>query len=162
MTLPAASRADFKSGKAHTVPLNEPAMTVLRGQRGLHHTWVFPYDDQPVDKVSTRAWHFALKRAGIENFRWHDLRHTWASWHVMNSTPLEVLMKLGGWNSLDMVMRYAHLAPGFIARYAQNSHTAIQAKIDDSENANENNGIMGWLMGLEPTTTGITIQDSTN
>ena len=71
-------------------------------------------------------------------------------------------MKLGGWNSLDMVMRYANLAPGFIARYAQKSHTAIQAKIDESENTNENNAIVGWLMGLEPTTTGITIQDSTN
>ena len=71
-------------------------------------------------------------------------------------------MTLGGWNSLDRVMRYAHLAPGLIAKFAQNSHTAMQVNFDDSENANENNGIMGWLMGLEPTTTGITIQDSTN
>jgi hypothetical protein len=71
-------------------------------------------------------------------------------------------MTLGGWNSLDRVMRYAHLAPGLIAKFAQNSHTAIQVNFGDSGNANENNGIMGWLMGLEPTTTGITIQDSTN
>ncbi len=154
--------ADFKSGRAHTVPLNDPAMTILRGQIGLHHAWVFPYDGHPVEKVSTHAWHRALKRADIQDFRWHDLRHTWASWHVMNGTPLEVLMKLGGWNSLDMVMRYAHLAPGFVARYAQNSHTAIRANYDAEENSSENNGIMGWLMGLEPTTTGITIQDSTN
>ncbi len=154
--------ADFKSGKAHTIPLNDPAVTILRGQVGIHPTWVFPYDDHPVEKVSTKAWHAALKRAGIENFRWHDLRHTWASWHVMNGTPLEVLMKLGGWNSLDMVMRYAHLAPGFIARYAQNSHTASTANLGYSEKPNENNELMGWLTGLEPATTGITIQDSTN
>ncbi len=49
------------------------------------------------------------------------LRHTWASWHVMARTPLSVLQTLGGWKSLDMVQRYAHLAPDFIASYAENS-----------------------------------------
>jgi integrase len=52
-----------------------------------------------------------LERAGIEQtFRWHDLRHTWASWHVQNGTPLRELMELGGWASYEMVLRYAHLA----------------------------------------------------
>lgn len=37
-----------------------------------------------------------LERSGIEDFRWHDLRHTWASWHVRNGTPLNVLQELGG------------------------------------------------------------------
>lgn len=46
--------------------------------------------------VSTRAWNQALVRAGIERtFRWHDPRHTWASWHVQNGTPLQELMELG-------------------------------------------------------------------
>ena len=71
---------------------------------------VFPSDDHPVDKVSTRAWLSALERAGISDFRWHDLRHTWASWRMQNGTPLEVLMQLGGWNSYEMVLRYAHLS----------------------------------------------------
>ena len=139
-------------------------MTVLRGQQGLHDTWVFPYNGKPVDKVSTRAWHNALKRAGIENFRWHDLRHTWASWHVMSGTPMEVLMKLGGWKSLDMVMRYAHLSSSYVAQFAENvlnphskKQNSYQEKLDKSllpiENKEE---FMGWLMGLEPTTTGIT------
>ena len=43
-------------------------------------------------------------------FRWHDLRHTWASWHVQNGTPLQELMELGSWASYEMVLRYAHLA----------------------------------------------------
>jgi integrase len=51
--------------------------------------------------------------------RWHDLRHTWASWHVQAGTPLAVLKELGGWASLDMVLRYAHLAPGHLADHAE-------------------------------------------
>jgi integrase len=57
------------------------------------------------------AWEHSLRRAGIENFRFHDLRHTWASWHVMSGTSLQELMELGGWKSYEMVLRYAHLAP---------------------------------------------------
>ncbi len=51
-----------------------------------------------------------LRVAGIENFRWHDLRHTWASWHVQNGTSLQELQLLGGWSSFTMVLRYAHLS----------------------------------------------------
>ena len=59
-----------------------------------------------------------LKRAGIEDFRWHDLRHTWASWHVQNGTPLFALQELGGWESPEMVRRYAHLSAEHLAPYA--------------------------------------------
>jgi integrase len=58
------------------------------------------------------------KRSGIENFRWHDLRHTWASWHVQLGTPLYVLKELGGWETLEMVNRYAHLAPEHLKAHA--------------------------------------------
>jgi integrase len=64
-----------------------------------------------VARCSTKAWKAALARAGIEKtFRWHDLRHTWASWHVQSGTPLQELMELGSWASYEMVLRYAHLA----------------------------------------------------
>jgi integrase len=59
-----------------------------------------------------------LKRTGIQNFRFHDLRHTWASWHVMNGTGLQELMELGGWKSYEMVLRYAHLAPEHLSTAA--------------------------------------------
>jgi integrase len=64
------------------------------------------------------AWKRSLKRAGIENFRFHDLRHSWASQHVMNGTSLQELMELGGWKSYEMVLRYAHLAPEHLSNAA--------------------------------------------
>jgi integrase len=69
--------------------------------------------------VNTKAWKAALKRAGIENFRWHDLRHTWASWHAQAGTPLHVLQELGGWETTEMVRRYAHLGGDQLAEYAE-------------------------------------------
>ena len=63
------------------------------------------------EKLAASKAMAALERAGIErSFRWHDLRHTWASWHVQSGTPLQELMELGGWASFEMVLRYAHLA----------------------------------------------------
>ena len=57
-------------------------------------------------------------RAGITDFRWHDLRHTWASWHIQQGTPLHVLQELGGWSDIRMVQRYAHLSADHLAVYA--------------------------------------------
>ncbi len=99
-----------KNGKALAVPLSSKAVEILATWRGEHPRWVFPKASRPVHQTSTKAWFEALKRAGIEDFCWHDLRHTWASWHVQNGTPLHVLQELGGWSSLKMVQRYAHLS----------------------------------------------------
>ena len=92
-------------------------------QRGKHPTRVFTYEGEPIKQVSTRAWYNALKRAGIEDFRWHDLRHTWASWHVQSGTPLFALQELAGWETEKMVRRYAHLAAEHLAVYAGNTES---------------------------------------
>lgn len=55
-------------------------------------------------------------------FVWHGLRHTWATWHVQNGTPLDVLQRLGAWSDYKMVLIYAHHAPEYLATYAGNSH----------------------------------------
>ena len=107
-----------KAKKAIAVPLNDAAMDVLTRQKGEHFVRVFTFEGEPVRQVSTKAWYKALKRAGIENFRWHDLRHTWASWHIQNGTPLHVLQELAGWETPSMVRRYAHLAADHLAAYA--------------------------------------------
>lgn len=104
-----------KSKKAIPVPLNEGAIEVLRQVKDDYRqdgfeSYVFVYEGKPVRQVSTKAWYKALDRAEIENFRWHDLRHTWASWHVQSGTSLHELQQLGGWSSYSMVLRYAHLS----------------------------------------------------
>jgi len=110
-----------KGKKAIAVPLNNDALTVIRQQIGKHDTHVFTYKGNPVTRANNHAWEKALIRAGITDFRWHDLRHTWASWHVQNGTPLHVLKELGGWSDLTMVLRYAHLSSKHLEEYAGNS-----------------------------------------
>jgi len=108
-----------KSGKAIAVPLNTKAMEVIRKQTGNHPRFIFSYKGQSIKHFNTKAWRNALKRAGISNFRWHDLRHTWASWHVQNGTSLQELQQLGGWASFEMVLRYAHLSSDHLKSAAE-------------------------------------------
>jgi integrase len=100
-----------KNGQPHAVPLNDAAIDVLKRQIGKHEQYVFTYQGNPIANVSTKAWWAALERAGIDNFRWHDLRHTFATWHRQAGTPTHELQRLGGWKTLSMVERYAHVAP---------------------------------------------------
>ncbi len=77
--------------------------------------------------VSTKAWWAALKRARIENFRWHDLRHTFATWHRQAGTPTHELQRLGGWKTLSMVERYAHIAPEGLQSAASRLDSPLQS-----------------------------------
>ena len=106
-----------KARKAIAVPLSAAAVVVLREQVGKHATHVFSYRGKRLRQANTKAWRKALSRVGIENFRWHDLRHTWASWHVQAGTPLHVLQELGGWECVEMVRKYAHLSTAHLAEY---------------------------------------------
>ena len=94
---------EAKAREAIGVPLNEEAMAVLNEEKGKHPERVFTYKGRPLGQVNTRSWRNALKRAGIENFRWHDLRHVWATWHVMAGTTIAELQELGAWKSELMV-----------------------------------------------------------
>lgn len=112
----------IKTGTPLGVQLNDAAMAVLDERRGLHKQYVFAHPDsgKPLYKASNRAWYAALKRAKLQGFRWHDLRHTWASWHAMNGTRLEDLQQLGGWKTPQMVQRYRHLSTAHLAAAAAN------------------------------------------
>lgn len=115
---------DSKSRKAISVPLSNDAVEVLKDMLKEKNDdgYVFHYKGQPIGSIK-KAWKNALVKADIDvideksSFRFHDLRHTWASWHVQKGTPLAVLKELGGWHSMDMVMRYSHLAPSHLKQW---------------------------------------------
>ncbi len=127
-----------KGRKAIAVPLSAAATLVLREQIGKHSVFVFSYRGNPTKQLNTKAWRKALERAGIEDFRWHDLRHTWASWHVQAGTPLYVLQELGGWESVEMVRRYAHLSSDHLIEYVDRMSGSLKA-------VNERKGVTNQL-----------------
>jgi integrase len=101
----------MKNGEPFSAPLNRTAMEVIRSQVGQSDTYVFPKEDGlPFKQLSSKLWSESLERAGIENFRWHDIRHTWASWLRQAGVGLDKLQELGGWQDSTMVQRYAHLS----------------------------------------------------
>ena len=109
-----------KSGRPLGVPLNDRAVSVLQRQMFRHKKYVFISNvtKGPIESVSSKAWNKALATAGITNFRWHDMRHTWASWLVQSGVPLMDLKEMGGWETIEMVQRYAHLAPQHLHKNA--------------------------------------------
>lgn len=121
-----------KAGKGIPVPLSADAVNVLRSQFGKHPEFVFTYHGKPIQQIGTKAWRNALTRAGIQDFRWHDLRHTWASWHVQSGTPLYAVQELGGWASADMVRRYAHLSAEHLASHAQRFAQSVPLSLPQS------------------------------
>lgn len=108
-----------KNGTPRGVPLNDDAVAVLREQIGKHPKCCFTYRGRPIGwELTNSAWHRALDKAGIEDFRFHDLRHTWASWHRQAGTSCDELKDLGGWKSRVMVDRYAKFATEHLAAAA--------------------------------------------
>ena len=82
--------------------------TIAKGAQVAYDTAV--ENANPIIQVNTKAWRNALLRANIHDFRWHDLRHTFATWHREAGTPTHELQRLGGWKTQSMVERYAHVA----------------------------------------------------
>lgn len=116
-----------KAKKAIPVPLNKDAINILKAQKKQQREYVFTYNGNKITQVSTRAWRNVLKKIGIKNFRWHDLRHTWASWHIQNGTSLQELQALGGWSSFEMVLRYAHLSSAHLKNAAERVSGGLSA-----------------------------------
>nr|WP_262965806.1 site-specific integrase [Methylobacter psychrophilus] len=91
---------EAKSNKSIGYPLNSDALEVIRSQISKNNEFIFTNQGLPVNRPNTAAWHKALERVGISDFRWH----------LQNGMPLHVLKELGGWANLKMVLRYAHLS----------------------------------------------------
>jgi integrase len=111
-----------KNGEPRGLPLHPEAVAALatlphrdgeifRRLDGLPYTR--PDDEDEADTSAgtriARAFGAACRRAGIEHFRPHDCRHTWATWHYQKHRDLLALKQAGGWKSERMVSRYTHV-----------------------------------------------------
>ena len=116
-----------KSGKARHIPLNAVAYSALQARKraqqdyaarrkankAYHDDQVFVFRDEGRDpQHNYRRWfNEALTEAKIKNYSWHCNRHTFASRLVMAGVDLRTVAELMGHSSIQMTMRYAHLAP---------------------------------------------------
>jgi integrase len=105
---------ETKNGEPRSIPLTGPAVDVIRAHAKVVRLTplVFPRQDgrRPVD--IRYAWYQALRQAGIDQFRFHDLRHSAASYLAMNGASLVEIADVLGHKTLAMVQRYAHLSEG--------------------------------------------------
>jgi integrase len=103
--------ADAKNAHTHVQPMSDRVAQLLRtrwtlrsGPLVFHDGTGAPFGD------FRRAWHTALKRAGLPaSTRWHDLRHTWGTDLARAGVPDRHIQELGGWRDGAMVRRYSHL-----------------------------------------------------
>ncbi len=120
-----------KSGKTRYVPLNDEALSTLQRWQPSAEAmgWVFPaHDGDRMMSIKT-SWKRVLKRAAIRDFRWHDLRHHFASRLVMKGVDLNTVRELLGHSDLSMTLRYAHLSP-------EHKADAVAKLCDSEENDN--------------------------
>ena len=117
-----------KNDQRRRVPLAGHALNLLKQHAKVRHIkseLVFPGKD-PKTPVDVRtAFENALKNADIEDFRWHDLRHSTASYLAMNGASLAEIAEILGHKTLAMVKRYAHLTEDHVSSVV----TAMNSKI---------------------------------
>lgn len=118
---------ETKNGDARGVPLHPRLVATLAGLPASRTGEVFrrpdglPYarprrsDDTSAGSRIKTGFAAAVRRAGLVDFTPHDCRHTWATWHYAANRDLGALMRLGGWKSERMVLRYAHVNVGELA-----------------------------------------------
>jgi integrase len=102
-----------KSGKSRIIPLNTEAKSALFKWERFNSPYIFVFEGEvgkPLKDIK-KAWANLLAEAKIYNFRFHDLRHHFASKLVMAGVDLNTVRELLGHHNLDMTLRYAHLAP---------------------------------------------------
>lgn len=125
---------DTKNGEKRELPMNDAVKKALIGVRkNPISSYVFcnpngkPYQD------TKRAFHTALNKAGIKNFRFHDLRHTFASQLVMLGVDLNTVRELLGHKTIEMTLRYSHLSPSHKKRATDLLSTKFDTKTTQLE-----------------------------
>jgi integrase len=103
---------ETKTKNRREIPVNDQLAQVfkeIRKEEGFKSKNVFTYHSQTISRVD-RAFKGALERAGIEDFKFHDLRHTFASHVLMRGGSLKDVQELLGHKTMTMTLRYSHLS----------------------------------------------------
>ncbi len=138
---------ETKNGERRLLPLHGYAYELISGlckNRIFTSEYLFPSDrtDKPVD--IKKSWETSIKKAGIENFRFHDLRHSTASYLAMDGASMTDIAEVLGHKTLQMVKRYAHLSEAHTSKVVASMNEKIFStkplkhsniiKIDDVKN----------------------------
>ena len=128
-----------KNGERREIPMNKLTVELFSSlPRHLRVPYVFCNNRQKPYKNVTEGFQSALKKSGINNFRFHDLRHTFASILVMAGVDISSVSELLGHTSIKMTQRYAHLSPAHLRKAVEifenvtfSSHFEEERKIED-------------------------------
>ena len=117
-----------KNGDIRVLPLAGYGLQLLEAHAAKGHNkedFVFPnkFGTAPIE--IKKCWKTALRKAGVDNFRFHDLRHSAASYLAMNGASLPELAEVLGHKTLTMVKRYAHLSEAHTAKIVGKMNEAI-------------------------------------
>jgi integrase len=114
---------ETKNGEIRSVPLTGKALEMVTERakvRRIDTDLLFPSKTDPHKPIDLHGpFSTALKNAAIKDFRWHDLRHTTASWLAMNGASLAEIAEALGHKTLAMVKRYAHLSNAHTIRVVE-------------------------------------------
>jgi len=126
-----------KNGKPRRVPLEGEALEILKAYsrvRRLGTDLLFPGRKDPKRPADIHdAWDNAVARAGLENFRFHDLRHTAASYYAMSGAAARDLCDIFGWQTMQMAMRYAHLFDSHTSELAAKMNEKFLSKTNEAK-----------------------------
>jgi len=136
---------DTKNGESRKVFLNNRVTSVLRDlKRRPDSPYVFCNEEgKPYNNIK-KSFVAALKKIGIINFRFHDLRHTFASQLVMSGIDLNTVRELMGHKSLEMTLRYAHLSPD----HKRHAVHILERKMDTFWTPRGQEGVEGKIVDL--------------
>ncbi len=120
---------DTKNKERRLLPLAHYALQLMEEHnkaRNIASDWIFPSPSHPIKLWDSRsAWLSALKKADIQDFCFHDLRHSCASYLAMNGASLAEIAEVLGHKTLQMVKRYAHLSEAHTAKVVQSMNERI-------------------------------------
>jgi integrase len=116
------TKSKLPGGEILEIPLTTPALVEIANQKGLHPEYVFTYEvrkkrlkrakgeRKPFTKTGWRKqWKAALAKANIQDFRWHDLRHTAATWALRETGNIALVKRMLGHADIKSTERYAHV-----------------------------------------------------